>query len=289
MGSRRLTIVATCTDRKFAVPAPSLMARNLAAGPVRERADDWVRRLDRAQATARLMDLYKGESWTQTKRLATTAMNLGFEPQVFVASAGLGLRHVDAFAPSYAATFARGHADSVTSRPADAREWWSRLPHTKPDPCGDPAIWVLSESYAVAMQDDLDTLDSDTTLVFGGAAGTPEALRVPSNRNLRAALGGTISSLNTRMAIRWMEIAGGTGITSQRMRREWAMWSQREQQVEHHARKQLPDSILRKLLEEMRASQPGIAKTVALRRLRDSGIACEQRRFSGLFDEGSNA
>lgn len=289
MARRKLTIVVTCTDRKFVAPSETLMARSLPATTVSERADAWVGRVRAARPAVRLLDLYKGESWTQAKRLAATAHQAGFQPAVFVASAGLGLRSVDDFGPSYTATFARGHQDSVVSTASDARSWWSRLPHSTPPECEIPSIWVLSESYAVAMQGQLQSLDPNAALVFGGSSGTPEELRVRSDRNLRAALGGTVSSLNTRMAIRWLEIAEGRPPTSSVVRQAWTGWARDARQPEYYDRRPLPDGSIRQLIEEMLDRHPQLSKTVALKNLRASGIACEQRRFSGLFEEASRA
>lgn len=289
MARRKLTIVVTCTDRKVAAPCADLMVRSLPIATVRERADAWVGRLVGAQNTTRLLDLYKGESWTQAKRLAATAHATGFEPEVFVASAGLGLRSVNDFGPSYAATFARGHEDSVVSAAADSRVWWGRLPRVSVPQDDVLSIWVLSESYALAMQDDLQTLDPSLSLVFGGASGTPEDARIRSDRNLRAALGGTTTSLNTRMANRWLEIADGRLPTSVVVRRDWVQWAQHAQQRERYDRRSLPDTSIRQLVEKMLGVHPELSKSRALSNLRASGIACEQRRFSGLFEEARKA
>lgn len=289
MARRKLTIVVTCTDRKLAAPCEDLMARSLPAATVSERVDDWVGRLGAAPRATRLLDLYRGDSWTQAKRLAATAQKTGFDPEVFVASAGLGLHSVNDFGPTYAATFARGHEDSVVSAVADARVWWSRLPHAAAPEDDAPSIWVLSESYARAMQDDLQALDPNVSLVFGGASGTPADSRIRSDRRLRAALGGTTTSLNTRMAIRWLELADGRIPTSPVVRQDWRQWAQGAQRTEHYDRRPLPDTSIRQTVEKMLGLHPKLSKTTALRNLRASGISCEQRRFSGLFEEARKA
>jgi hypothetical protein len=285
MSHRKLTIVVTCTDRKVAAPSEALMARSLPAGTPDERVAEWRARLGAPGPHARLLDLYKGESWFQAKRLASTAHSMGWEPELFVASAGLGLRPTEDLAPSYAATFARGQPDSVAATRDDARVWWDLLPHGKAPRPGQPSIYVLSESYAVAMANHLKALDPETALVFGGSSALPEELRVRSDRNLRAALGGTVSSLNTRMAIRWLELADGQSVTSPAVRRAWAQWSRDARQVEQYDRSPVSDDTLRALITEMRGLHPTLSKSVALKNLRASGIACEQRRFSGLFEE----
>lgn len=289
MARRKLTIVVTCTDRKAAAPCAGLMVRSLPTATVRERVDGWVGRLQGAQNTTRLLDLYKGESWTQAKRLAATAHATGFEPEVFVASAGLGLRSVNDFGPSYAATFAPGHADSVVSATVESRVWWDHLPHASVPQAGVLSIWVLSENYAQAMHADLQALDPSVALVFGGAHSTPENSRIRSDRNLRAALGGTTTSLNTRMATRWLELAAGRVPTSPDVREDWDRWAQGAQRSEQYNRRPLTDAGIRQLLETRFRLQPNLSKTTALRDLRASGIACEQRRFSGLFEEARKA
>lgn len=289
MARRKLTIVVTCTDRKSGAPSESLMARSLPSGTVSERVNDWTSRIAVARPTSRLLDLYKGEGWTQTKRLAATAQRTGFVPEIVVASAGLGLRSVNERGPSYAATFARGHQDSVVSSASDAMVWWSHLPHTVAPGPDLSSIWVLSDSYAQAMQEQIQTLDPDSALVFGGAASTPDALRVRSDRSLRPALGGTMTSLNTRMAIRWLELSGGHSPTSEVARKAWADWARHAQQTERYHRRPLPDDTIRQLILEMLGRQPTLSKTQALKDLRESGIACEQRRFSRLFKEACRA
>jgi len=143
----------------------------------------------------------------------------------------------------------------------------------------------LSEAYALAMRDQLSDLDPAKSLVFGGASDTPESLRIRSDRSLRAPLGGTVSSLNTRMAIRWLEIAGDSTLTSTKVRQAWAAWARDSRQPEKYDRRPLPDATIRALITKMLDRNPKMSKTAALKNLRTSGVACEQRRFSGLFKE----
>lgn len=285
MASKKLTIVVTCTDRKLGTPSTALMARNLPTAPISERVRIWNDRVELAKPTTRLVDLYKGEGWTQAKRLADTAVQTGFDVEFLVASAGLGLRSINDMGPTYAATFARGHLDTVATTTSDTTLWWNQLPHsTAPNPAV-PSVWVLSESYAIAMRDQLANLDQSNTLVFGGASTTPESIRVRSDRNLRSALGGTVTSLNTRSAIRWLEIANGSDLTATNVRQSWSVWARDVHHSETYNRRPLPDAAIRPLIKQMRKQQPKLSKTVALRNLRESGIACEQHRFSRLFEE----
>lgn len=289
MARRKLTLVVSCTDRKFGVPTAGLLARSLPEGDTAERVAEWNRRVLASPAVGQLLDLYKGESWAQTKRLAKTAREAGYDPEVLVASAGLGLRRVEDHGPAYAATFSRGHRDSVAPTLADTRTWWLKLAHGASVPEGQPSIWVLSEAYALAMQKELTGLNPDSALVFGGSSLTPDQLRIRSNRNLRAALGGTITSLNTRMAIRWLEMCGNAGPMSPQVRNAWDNWTDQVQQSEAYNRLPLTDEAVLQFIRDLRRQQPECSKTSALRDLRSAGFACEQSRFSRLFEEAATA
>jgi hypothetical protein len=286
MSRQKLTIVVTCTDRKVVAAQPALTARTLSEGTVQARVREWRRRLSREQATMRLADLYSGESWTQVKRLIATARSTGYAPDVFVASAGVGLRRIDELSPPYAATFSVGHADSVAPTVDEARTWWSRLPHTPVPEALHPSIWVLSEAYSRVLAHTLPSIEPRAAaVVFGGSSNVPDEVRVPADRGLRRALGGTVMSLNVRMAIRWLEIAEGQALAGARTRLAWEEWSRRERHEERYDRKPLTDDAVREFIANLAKLEPGVSKTRALGTLRKSGMACEQRRFATLFSE----
>lgn len=285
MSRRKLTIIVTCTDRKLTTPRPDLMARNLPPGEVGARARVWRKSLARSSTTSPLIDLYRGESWSQVKRLITTARDIGFEPDVVVASAGLGLRSLSDEAPAYAATFSAGHLDSVAASTTDARAWWRALPRTR-IPVGGRAVWVLSESYSRAIGSDLmDCTTPDELLVFGGSREIPDDLRIASDRGLREALGGTTTSLNVRAATQWLMLTRNTDPFAPGAMIAWRDWSERSRRHEKYDRKPMTDGAVLEFVTALRINHPGISKTRALRSLRESGLACEQRRFSGLFQQ----
>lgn len=280
---QKLTIVVTCTDRKFGVPNESLRARTLPVGTPNERVEEWNGRVRGSIGATQLIDLYQGETWAQTRRLAATASRLGYQPELLVASAGLGLRSTQEFGPAYAATFARGHADSVANSAAESEHWWRALPHSvNVDPAA-PSLWVASETYAVAMRQQLAELDPGAALVFGGAASTPSQVRVASDRALRSALGGTMTSLNTRAAIRWLELADGREPTDPSVRADWSAWADGARVSEIYDRQPLTDKELIELLGQLLAREPDLSKTAALRSVRTAGVACEQGRFAELY------
>jgi len=285
MSPKKLTIVVTCTHRKSVTPQHDLMARNLPSSDVRQRARVWSRALRRPQPTTPLIDLYRGESWGQVKLLITLAHDIGFDPNVFVASAGLGLRHVDEEAPAYAATFISKDEDSVAASRDESREWWSTLPRIATGR-GGRHLWVLSESYSRVIGTDLlETFAADDLVVFGGSSEMPTHARVHSDRALRRALGGTVTSLNVRMAIQWLLLSRGNSPFSTRARDMWQDWSEQARYREEFGRQPLSDGAVIEFVATLKEQDPGISKTRALRSLRDSGLACEQDRFSMLYQK----
>ena len=285
MSQQKLTIIVTCTDRKSATPDDELMVRNLPKGQVSARARVWREGLARATVCRPLTDLYSGETWSQVRALALKATSLGYEPTMFVASAGLGLQHVSTPAPAYAATFSTGHADSVGAAIPESQTWWGALPHAVIPP-GGRAIWVLSEAYSRVVGQQLleDTAPSDV-LVFGGSKEICNSVRVPSDRSLRRALGGTVTSLNVRSATQWLSLSDGGDPFTSAARDRWRTWSHEKRHREVFDRKPMSDSAVLAFVGELRVHQPTISKTAALKVLREAGMACEQRRFSTLFHQ----
>ena len=285
MSRQKLTIVVTCTGRKSATPARDMMARNLPTGQVGMRARAWTQALVRTHPTTPLLQLYQGESWSQVKRLITTAREVGYEPEVLVASAGLGLRSVLDLAPAYAATFSVGHEDTVAPSIKEAQEWWHALPHIA-SRGPSRSVWVLSENYSRVIATDLiDRFTSDELLVFGGSNEIPDHARISSDRSLRRALGGTVTSLNVRMAIQWLLLSRDSGAFSPHANVSWLEWTDREQYREVYNRQQLSDDAVLDFVTALQKRTPGIPKTSALKSLRESGFACEQGRFSTLFQK----
>lgn len=285
MSRRKLTIVVTCTDRKSATPAQDLMARNLPRGPAAERVGLWREALSRATELHSLTDLYRGETWSQVRALALKASHLGYEPSMLVASAGLGLQCVSDQAPSYAATFSSGHPDSVGGSIQEAQAWWSALPRTA-IPRGGHAIWVLSAAYSQIVSEQLmrETLPA-SLLVFGGSKEVPDSLRIPSDRSLRRALGGTATSINVRSAAQWLTLSDGADPFDDAARDRWRVWSAEKRQVEIYDRRPMTDDGVLEFVRHLRQQDPTVSKTRALRVLRADGMACEQQRFSTLFEQ----
>ncbi|KUO22104.1 hypothetical protein AQJ91_05845 [Streptomyces dysideae] len=288
---RRLSLVVTCTDRKAAAPEASLHARSLPAGTVKERSALWKERVESASVTHPLAELYCGDHWTQSRRLEAAASKAGFDARLWVASAGLGLQPVSESAPAYAATFSTRHADSVATSTDGSAKWWGHLQdgtgRATLQELGNsgPVLLVLSEVYARAMTAELHALGetASETLLFGGGEEIPGIHRVAADAGLRRALGGTLTSLNVRMAASWLQHCEDDRLTSKTTSDSWHEWAASASKPEQHNRKPMTDDEVISFIRQQTADQPGISRTRLLRLLRDSGRACEQGRFANLY------
>lgn len=286
----KLTIVVNCTDRKSQTPPAELRARTLPAGDVEERVSQWKSRVDGATPTSALIDLYQGEAWQQARGLANDAASLGFRVRLRVASAGLGLRDVNSKGPAYAATLAGGHQDTVVPPGPASKLWWKALQECDDSDSltgtrSEKILLVLSENYARAMDDDLVALANrgGDHLLIGGARTIDGLPRIPADMGLRHQLGGTASSITLRMARRWLAELSGTDLHHPRDARRWSKWANSTSQLERYDRQPATDSELRTMIKRLTTADPSLSATRALRALRDSGVACEQKRFGLLF------
>lgn len=288
---QELTVVVTCTGRKTLPVAPGLSVRDLPNDSLAWRADTWRSRVHNARAPRRsLRQLYKGEAWQCSLELEQRARAAGYNPTMFVASAGLGLRPVDTDAPGYAATFTSGHADSVSLGDGEDRAWWSELcagddAIALADLPARPTLLVLSAAYASPLADDLEAFGARNpdVLVVGGGAPVPGVKQVAANRALRTELGGSAMSLNQRIAGAWLDRLHGRSLTAPDAFEQWDSWVAAVQRVETWDRRPVSDDMVMRAIRSMLAANARLAWSPALRVLRDSGYACEQKRFKRLF------
>lgn len=286
-----LTIVVTCTDRKSLPVAQRLSFRDVPSSCPSERARDWRERLRLGEQPRPLASLYQGEQWKESLALAEGARDEGHEPRVLVASAGLGLLTLESRAPAYSATFSLGKPDAVARTMEDAATWWEQLAHA-PGALNlaslrGHVLLVLSRTYALALSRDLTELGASGARValVGGAVEIPGITRIPSDAGLRRSLGGTLGSLNQRMANRFLQLSHGPAdwLSADHLQR-WNSWASGARHKEVFDRQRGSDSEIQAWILAMIADKPMSANS-ALREYRRQGNACEQSRFRRLYRE----
>lgn len=290
---KKLSVVVTCTDRKMLVPPPALRVGSLPDGTVSARLGAWTERVHAETDRVPLVNLYKGDHWLRSREIVEAAARAGFRAELWVVSAGLGLQPVTSSFPAYAATFAAGHEDSVASTGIDRRQWWKGLQKrmgvsTLPElGSRGPVLLVLSEVYGSVLTGELRELGEGgaDALLVGGAEDIDGVQRIPANGSLRRALGGTLTGLNARMAASWLEHCENGVLTSPATTQSWRRWVERSAHREKYDRTPMTDAEVRDYIRVSAAEQPGISRTRLHRQLRESGRACEQKRFANLYSE----
>jgi hypothetical protein len=293
----QLSIVVTCTSTKRVSPPSTLLARNLPSGTVSRRLRAWQVRLAAAEERTPLRVLYGGPAWAQVEPLEDAARRRGWTPRVYVASAGLGLRAVDSSAPAYAATFSSESPDRVAEDLAGRARWWHGLADLDgasalSDLDGDAVLLVLGATYAAAMARDLTQMGnrgSTPLFLVGGGSDLPQIRRVPADRRLRQALGGAATSLGTRTAAAWLNLATPSSLGSRRHERAWQSYVAQNSADDAYHRERLSDQAVINVVRGLLRVQPQLSRTQALQILRAQGFACEQRRFAALFSALSAA
>ena len=298
---RKLHIIVTCTQRKTAKVPDHLHLRNVPGDEPTALATHWVERLvaEAAIPPVCASDLYAGEHWTRAKALPSLATDV--QARLWACSAGYGLISAQAPVRPYAATLAPGHPDSVPGGTAGATAWWDILsswegptpeqPRTfrelvKSDPDAT-FLLVLSAAYLQACRTDIEAAaavaghDRFMIVSAGTRASVPlDGRLVPANGRLQAHFGGTRQVLNMRIAEdllrkQLMTYPAATDYLDELLRvyPDMERWDREKFSGD--------SDVIDWIREEYRHGR-GASASRMLRALRESGRACEQKRFGKL-------
>ena len=298
---RRLHIVVTCANRKRHPVHSTMQLRRTPGKQPRPRVTRWVQRLTNSRMeTVPARDLYAGEHWDVARSLPNLATGFA-RPTLWIASAGWGLIPSDAPIQPYSATFSTRHPDSVAHDAVGTQEWWDALAAWDgPTPGAarsltelvtehprDRVLLVLSEPYFTACGGDLtDALtvaaDSMISVIAAGVPAEPgwAEWQLPADARLQHHLGGSLGSLNVRIAADLLAsgMQDHAGMR-QRLRRKLAT----APALPTYERRRMSDDEVTAFIESRIATDPDISHTRLLRELRAAGMACEQARFAALF------
>jgi hypothetical protein len=249
--------------------------------------------------------LYAGEHWQVVCGLEPTAAAAGLAANLWVCSAGYGLVSADAPLRPYAATFATGHADSVSADPRDRPRWWVSLadwkgpvpsaPRTLRDLArGQPhAVFLvaLSSAYLAACTNDLLALADElvspehlTIISTGSRPGGPLARHLaPATAQLQPMLGGTRQSLNGRI-LAYLLREHAAALTHTHIRRVLGGLLAAAPPLARYQRATRTDQQVQMFIRRRLASEPEVTASRLLRQFRDLGYACEQGRFATLYN-----
>jgi hypothetical protein len=241
--------------------------------------------------------MYAGEHWDIARRL--TRHHPG--SRLWVCSAGYGLVPAEAPIRPYSATFSGNHPDAIPGGKPGARAWWASLAEWT-GPVEEPRSLValarsaptsrilvaVSAHYLSACRDDVlaaaENLVSpgELSIIAAGSKHEPDLApyMLPGDARLQHALGGSRLSLNVRIATALLR----HGVTnhetmSEHLRNLLAM----QPALRRYNRHSMTDVQITGYIALQLLQEPAASCTRLLRRLRDSGNACEQSRFGLLY------
>jgi hypothetical protein len=150
-----------------------------------------------------------------------------------------------------------------------------------------------SPDYIGAVQKDLEAaaeaLDDPTRLIVVSSrlfrSARLDEHTITSDAGVQRSLGGGRVSLNARVARTLLRMACETGWHVSKLRVAYEAAIARVSEVHVNERQRMTDDEVRRFIIENLSKQSRPTATSLLRELRNSGRACEQKRFKDLFVE----
>ncbi|MCA9218384.1 MAG: hypothetical protein KDB27_35185 [Planctomycetales bacterium] len=278
------------------------------------KATLWCQRLNGSRAeTLPARQLYSGDHWSIARSLESASTASGAGVRLWIASAGYGLIAMDTLLKPYSATFSSDHPDSIAKgtisedRVSVVRHWWDAMsqhdiaktaqPRTIADIAADaptsPLLIIASENYLRALQQDvlsaMPLLNNVELLsIFSAGCRSLDNLTehlVPYDARMQHVVGGALRSLNMRVAQLALSSCRGSPPTYAVLRQKLSRLMRQQPDLTRFDRQPMTDDDVRSyILKELREESTG-CHTPLLRKLRDTGHACEQKRFARLFRE----
>lgn len=313
MSDKKVNLIVTCTKRKALAIPRNFRLGSISGHSLQHRAKLWIQRLSAAtEPTTTAEKLYAGDQWQIARSLPSVGQDHGIRVRLWVCSAGYGLIPSDAPLAPYSATFSRSHVDTIyrncdRGHPEAVETWWRELQKWKGPVPGQPRtisqvaardrkcplLVVGSPVYLRAIQSDLTTArerladPSLLTIISGGTDefGPLSSNLLPCDARLQFALGGALMSLNVRVARKILSDSRAWPLRYESLAKSFERFLAIQPELIMHERKPLTDAEVREFIRDQLQESPQLKATPMLRRLRDTGFACEQKRFKALFQK----
>jgi len=251
-----------------------------------------------------------GDHWSVVRTIPGEAGKSGLNVRVWICSAGYGLIRPETPIKAYRATFTRGQDDYVASGLAEdehtLHSWWNGVCSYRLSMQGEvprtisgiadafprtPMVVALSADYLKAVAEDLAGISvrayfRDHLAIV--SCGTPQPHPIwrhnllPCDGSLASSLGGTLTSLNARVARCLFQSLGQKDLTVERLT-ELAGAINRSTCSTKPSRMASSDSDVARFIRGHLARFPTTSKTTLLREFRGKGRACEQKRFGEIY------
>lgn len=288
-------VITNCTQRKSRLGVVDLVQLPRMRG-VEELAAAWQRLVGRALPDGPAQSLYQGRSISDTAAAAAY-----LESSWFVVSAGLGLVRSDQPVPAYECTVAAGSELSrrLERSGATTADWWNAITYSQPHPLSRliakcPTLLALPSTYLRMVRDDLahvSTAKARQLRIFTSTAGArflPGHLAncvMPYDDRLESVPGyaGTRSDFAQRALRHFVESLDAAPLLLDEARTKVSDALVRRPRPLRSPGSRMSDDDIRRALTAQWARHSG-SSTRLLRYLRDEArIACEQKRFSRIW------
>ncbi len=297
-----LNLVITCSKRKKAVVPDSLTLGAISKrGSLHQIGNRWIKALTNPRMTRyHAIDLYGGDHWATVRKIVDDFSDV----TVWIASAGYGLITLDSEIVPYSATFASGQKDSVNHD--QLADWWSILSRWEGPSPGTPRsieelamqdpetplLIAVSAPYLRAMQYDIHNAIvhlSDPSLLSVLCVGSQDdsllqSHLLPCDARLQSLVGGTLSSINSRLARKLIREHSGR-FSYRALARRLRNWMDAQKPVSNPNREPMSDDEVREFVRQELIHNSDAKHSSLLQLLRSQGKACGQSRFSRLYHE----
>ena len=337
MNLPKLHIIVNCANRKRISPKISL--REIAESDLEKRAEIWWKRLNNSSCSSlqsgnsvsgndkklEAINLYVGSYWASIRKLPIMAESIGFDPRLWVISAGYGLISASEKIFSYSATFSKSDKDSVITGKNSCpnkthvlQKWWKTISNyaisgDNPRSIGqliknhsnDCFLIVASFDYLSAIEQDLNDglnflsdldkliiITSNKSKIFDGKLSKhliPSDARLQCNKGcpefcekhlIKPGIRGAISS---NLALKIIEDVKTQDFNASKIKYQIEEFIKQSPQLLSYKRTRLKDDEVRKFIATELNKVPSSSCSFLLRELRNSGQACEQKRFTQLY------
>jgi hypothetical protein len=301
----KIHLIVSCSDGKRAQEGQVPEARNLKRKRFDSRVREWTKMVSSGMRDKNGNQVYKGQYWSVIRSIQQDLTARGISHKTTIISAGLGIITESDKVPVYSATFSKDSPDYVFATDGVLRDsckttadWVQamtvsfsgakRLNLIKRRAKGGVTIILLSPPYLSATIPFLDKIPKEDLIIFSSKPKLfPkfEESIIPINSDLQPHLGGAQISLGGRMAKFVLNSAKDpTNLNPKKARCSLEVLNKLYGKKRTFDRSPITDEKVKTLIRKY--SKQGIHQyTPMLRLLRDSGFACEMKRFKTIFEE----
>ncbi len=312
MAENLVRLVVTCSARKSMEPVRPLMLQTLHEKDVRLKAKRWINLIESSNSPSMdAVSLYCGDHWSVVRSIEESFVRGDRRLETWICSAGYGLIRPSSSLKPYSATFTPGHPDTVAPQTiGDAsayhRSWWGELsrwagPSDSPtrtvtelarECTNAPILVAASNVYLQAIADDLiqakDALADPDLLIIVSAgtrpAGPLSKQTLPIDATMIASVGGTMRSINARIALKILSDSRKVRLVASALGKHYSKLQSSLPKFKRVNGSPMTDRQVVSFIKASMKESPEVSKTRLLAELRESGLACEQDRFSELFN-----